>query len=113
MVKQGDIIKVNFNPQAGHEQAGYRPALVISNDFFNQKANLTIVCPITNTSNRFPLHVPLDSRTVTTGVVLCEHVKALDLKARPYKVVEQLPRDLLDKVVGVVFSEIEILLEDD
>ena len=37
MVKQGDIIKVNFNPQAGHEQAGYRPALVISNDFFNQK----------------------------------------------------------------------------
>ena len=113
MVKQGDIIKVDFNPQAGHEQAGYRPALVISNDFFNQKTNLTIVCPITNTSNRFPLHIPLDSRTVTTGVVLCEHVKALDLKARPYKVVEQLPKDLLDKVVGVVFSEIEILSEDD
>ena len=113
MVKQGDIIKVNFNPQAGHEQAGYRPALVVSNDFFNQKTNLTIVCPITNTSNRFPLHIPLDSRTVTTGVVLCEHVKALDLKARPYKVVEQLPKDLLDKVVGVVFSEIEILPEDD
>ena len=113
MVKQAAIIKVDFNPQAGHEQAGYRPALVISNDFFNQKANLTIVCPITNTSNRFPLHIPLDSRTVTTGVVLCEHVKALDLKARPYKVVEQLPKDLLDKVVGVVFSEIEILPEDD
>lgn len=113
MVKQGAIIKVDFNPQAGHEQAGYRPALVISNDFFNQKANLTIVCPITNTSNRFPLHIPLDSRTVTTGVVLCEHVKALDLKARPYKVVEQLPKDLLDKVVGVVFSEIEILPKDD
>lgn len=113
MVKQGDIIKVDFNPQAGHEQAGYRPALVISNDFFNQKANLTIVCPITNTSNRFPLHIPLDSRTETTGVVLCEHVKALDLIARPYKVVEQLPKDLLDKVVGVVFSEIEILPEDD
>jgi len=113
MVRQGDIIKVDFNPQAGHEQAGYRPALVISNDFFNQKTNLTIVCPITNTSNSFPLHIPLDSRTVTTGVVLCEHVKALDLKARPCKVVEQLPKDLLDKVVGVVFSEIEILPEDD
>ena len=76
MVKQGAIIKVDFNPQAGHEQAGYRPALVISNDFFNQKANLTIVCPITNTSNRFPLHLPLDSRTVPTGVDLCEHAKA-------------------------------------
>ena len=113
MVRQGDIIKVDFNPQAGHEQAGYRPALVISNNFFNEKANLTIVCPITNTNNHFPLHIPLDSRTETTGVILCEHVRALDLRARPYKVVEKLPKDLLDTVVGVVFSEIEILPEDD
>lgn len=113
MVNQGDIIKVNFNPQAGHEQAGYRPALVISNNFFNQKTNLTIVCPITNTNNRFPLHIPLDDRTETTGVILCEHVKALDLNARTYRVVEQLPRDLLEKVIEVVFSEIEMLIEDD
>ena len=49
---------------------------------------------------------------MTTGVVLCEHVKALDLKARPFKVVEQLPKDLLGKVIEVVFSEIEILPED-
>lgn len=113
MVKQGDIIKVNFNPQAGHEQAGYRPALVVSNDFFNQKTNLTIVCPITNTNNRFPLHIPLDDRTETTGVVLCEHIKALDLNARSYRVVEQLPRDLLSKVIDVVFAEIEILSENE
>jgi mRNA interferase MazF len=113
MVKQGDIIKVNFNPQAGHEQAGYRPALVISNNFFNQKTNLTIVCPITNTNNRFPLHIPLDDRTETTGVILCEHVKALDLNARTYRVVEQLPKNLLEKVIEVVFSEIEMLTEDD
>lgn len=113
MVKQGDIIKVNFNPQAGHEQAGYRPALVISNNFFNQKTNLTIVCPITNTNNRFPLHIQLDDRTETTGVILCEHVKALDLNARTYRVVEQLPKDLLEKVIEVVFSEIEMLTEED
>lgn len=109
MVRQGDIIKLNFNPQAGHEQAGYRPALVISNDFFNQKTNLTIVCPITNTNNRFPLHIPLDDRTVTTGVVLCEHVKALDLNARSYRVVEQIPKDLLRTVIDVVFAEVEIV----
>ena len=113
MVKQGDIIKVHFNPQAGHEQAGYRPALVISNNFFNQKTNLTIVCPITNTNNRIPLHIPLDDRTGTTGVILCEHVKALDLNARTYRVVEQLPKDLLEKVIEVVLSEIEMLTEDD
>lgn len=113
MVKQGDIIKVNFNPQAGHEQNGYRPALVISNNFFNQKTNLTIVCPITNTNNRFPLHIPLDDRTETTGVILCEHVKALDLNARTYRVVEQIPKDLLEKVIEVVFAEIEVIREDD
>lgn len=107
MVRQGDIIKLDFNPQSGHEQAGYRPAVVISNDFFNEKTNLTIVCPITNTNRAFPLHIPLDSRTMTTGVILCEHIKALDLNSRKFKVVEQLPEDMLDEVIAAVFSEIE------
>ena len=109
MVKQGDIIKVDLDPQAGHEQPGYRPAIVISNDVFNKKTNLTIVCPITNTNNRFPLHIPLDERTETMGVILCEHIKALDLNARGYRVVEPLPEDILSKVIDVVFAEIEII----
>jgi len=107
MVKQGDIIKVNFNPQKGHEQAGYRPAVVISNNVFNQKTNLAILCPITNTDNQFPLHIPLDNRTQTTGVILCEHVKVLDLCARPYTVIEQLPKEILMKAIYVIMSEIE------
>ena len=106
MVKQGTIVKLNFNPQAGHEQAGYRPAVIISNDFFNQKTNLAILCPITNTDNHFPLHIPLDDRTRTTGVILCEHIKALDLNARPYTEIELLPDDILEKVIAVVFAEI-------
>lgn len=109
MVKQGTIIKVNFNPQSGHEQAGYRPAIVISNNIFNQKTNLTIVCPITNTNNHFPLHIPLDERTQTTGVILCEHIKALDLNNRKYQVVETLPDDILTKVIDIVYSEIEMI----
>ena len=107
MVRQGDIIKLDFNPQSGHEQAGYRPAVVISNDFFNVKANLTIVCPITNTSRPFPLHIPLDNRTTTTGVVLCEHIKAIDINIRNYKVIERMPDDLLEEVIATVLSEIE------
>ncbi|QNM15966.1 MULTISPECIES: type II toxin-antitoxin system PemK/MazF family toxin [Fusobacterium] len=107
MVRQGDIIKINFNPQAGHEQAGYRPAIVVSNNFFNEKTNLTIVCPITNTNNHFPLHIPLDNRTSTTGVILCEHIRALDLNARDFKVIEKLPEDILQNVLDIVFSEIE------
>lgn len=107
VVNQGAIIKINFNPQSGHEQAGYRPAVVISNNIFNDKAKLSIVCPITNTNNKFPLHIPLDDRTKTTGVILCEHIKALDLNSRTFQVVEQLPKDILDKVIDVIYSEIE------
>jgi len=107
MVRQGDIIKLDFDLQSGHEQAGFRPAVVISNDFFSTKTNMAIVCPITNTSKPFPLHVPLDTRTTTTGVVLCEHVKAVDVRARNSKVIEHIPDDLLREIVATVISEVE------
>lgn len=107
MVEQGDIIKVNFNPQRGHEQAGYRPALVVSNNIFNEKTNLVIACPITNTDNKFPLHIPLDDRTETTGVILCEHIKTLDLNARGYKFVEKLPSNILSKVIDVLYAQVK------
>ena len=107
MVKQGDIIMLNFDPQSGREQAGVRPAVVISNDVFNIKTKMAIVCPITNTNRGFPLHIALDDRTKTTGYVLCEHIKSLDLSARNCKVVERLPDDLLDVVLATVFSEMD------
>ena len=107
MVKQGQIIRINFNPQSGHEQRGTRPALVVSNDFFNEKTNMTIVCPITNTDNKFPLHVPLDARTTTTGVVLCEHIRSMDIHARGYTVIEEIPADLLEKVLEIVQAQFE------
>lgn len=109
MVKQGDIVKVSFNPQQGHEQAGYRPALVISNDDFIANAQLAIVCPITNTRNNFPLHIPLPDSLTTTGVVLCEHVRTLDLNARQHNYIESVPTDFLRQVLDVVFAEIEIV----
>lgn len=107
MVKQGMIIKLNFNPQVGYEQAGYRPAVVISNNNFNEKAKLAIVCPITNTDNKFPLHIALDERTKTKGVILCEHLKSLDLRKRKYKSIEILPKDILDNVINTIYAEIE------
>jgi mRNA interferase MazF len=108
MVEQGDIIRLDFNPQSGHEQAGYRPALVVSNNFFNNKTNLIIVCPITNTNKNFPLHVKLDGRNKTTGVILCEHIKSLDISSRNYKFIEKLPKDILEYVINIVFTEITI-----
>lgn len=108
MVKQGQIIKISFDPRAGHEQAEYRPAVVVSNNFFNRNCSMTLVCPITNTNNKYPLHVPLDERTVTTGVILCEQIRALDLSARPYAEIEMLPEDLLETVIHIIEAEIEI-----
>ena len=108
MVKQGDIIKINFNPQIGHEQAGYRPAVIVSNDTFNRVTNLVLVCPITNSIDKFPLHIKLDNRTATTGIILCEHLKSLDINTRSYKIIEKLPEDILERVVDIIFSEIEI-----
>lgn len=109
MVKQGDIIKVSFDPKQGNEQAGLRPALVISNNEFNRRTKLAIVCPITNTNNNFPLHVPLDERTSTTGAILCEHIRTLDLSSRQNKFVEKVPEDILKTVTDIVFAEVEMV----
>ena len=109
MVKQGTIIEVNFNPQLGHEQAGYRPAVVVSNEVFNEKTKLVLVCPITSNVKSFPLHVILDSSTRTKGAILCEHVRALDIYSRGFKVIEQLPKDVLEQVLDIIHSELEIL----
>ena len=101
--KQGDIIKMDFNPAKGHEQQGHRPAVVVSNAFYNKFANGTaMVCPITNTDRGKPLHPKLDDRTETTGFILTDQVKALDLSKRNVKVVEELPSDILSEVCDIV-----------
>jgi mRNA interferase MazF len=77
--KQGDIVVIDFDPQAGHEQKGRRPCLVVSNNQFHIRTKLAMVCPITNTASGFPMHIPLDNRTKTTGEIMCEQVKCLDI----------------------------------
>ena len=106
MVKQGDIIKINFNPIHGHEQGGYRSAVVVSNSDYNKYTNLVMLCPITNTENDFPLHISLDNRTQTTGAILCEHIKSFDINARSFKYVEALPKDVLNIVISIIKAEL-------
>jgi len=83
MVKQGSIIKINFDPTIGSEQAGYRPAIVISNNFVISKTNIITVCPITTRQGKTALNVMLDDRTTPQGVVLCAHNKAVDTEPPP------------------------------
>jgi len=105
--KQGDIIYLEFDPQAGHEQSGRRPALVVSNNFFNNFVGLAMVCPITNTNKGFPLHVQLDERTHTTGVIMCDQSKTLDITARGAVFKEQVPEDIIEEVVDILIGIIE------
>jgi mRNA interferase MazF len=100
--QQGDIVYLDFNPQSGHEQAGRRPAVVISNDKFFEKTKFAAVCPITNTDNKFPLHIPLDKRTKTKGMILTEHLKCLDVVSRNMQFEEKLPLDLTEKAITYV-----------
>ena len=102
--KQGDIVYIDLDPTKGHEQAGKRPCLVISNNDYNKIIGHFIVCPITNNTKNFPTHVKLDSNTTTTGCVLCEHVKTLDLKARKATKKEECPQNILQEVLDIVHS---------
>ena len=78
---QGDIVWLNFDPQAGHEEGKRGPALIISGDSaLALIKGLAVVCPITSHSHRFPTHVALDERTKTQGLILCEQCKPLDLR---------------------------------
>jgi len=112
MVKQGDIIWLDFDPQTGHEQTSRlggsrQPALVISNRTFNNFSSLAVVCPITNTNKKHPFHVKLDNRTKTTGVILSDQSRTLDIKARNYEFIEKIPNDILFEVIDIISGFIE------
>lgn len=104
---QGDIVFLEFNPQAGHEQKGRRPALVVSNNIYNKFTNIAMVCPITSTNKNFPLHVELDKKTETTGVIMCEQVKALDIYARNVSYKEKVSKEILEEVIDILIGFIE------
>ena len=79
--QRGDLVVLTFDPQAGHEQQGRRPALIISNTLFNQRVGLAIACPITNTDRNFPFHVNVQNENLS-GFVMTEQVKLIDYRAR-------------------------------
>ena len=92
----GDFIWIDFDPQAGHEQAGHRPAIVISEATYNRAASLAIVRPITTQVKGYPFEVPIPAGEALTGVVLADQVKSLDLKARRAKLAGHASRVVLE-----------------
>lgn len=102
--KQGDIIVMDFSPQRGHEQKGRRLAIVLSNNILNLHSSVALVCPITNTNKNHPFHIELDERTQTTGVILCDQAKMLDIKARNAEFKEECPEDIWNEAKDLIIS---------
>ncbi len=100
--QKGDLITLQFNPQAGHEQQGRRPALVISNQTFNRAVGMVVVCPLTNTEREIPFHIPVPKGIGLTGYVMVEQVKSVDFKARNARYVADAPLSLISEVLAVL-----------
>ena len=95
----GDIVWITFNPQAGHEQAGHRPALVLSPKAYNGKVGLAILCPITSQVKGYPFEVLIPDGLEVNGAILSDQVKSLDWKARNAEFSCKLPAAAYNEVV--------------
>jgi mRNA interferase MazF len=107
--EQGDAVWINMNSQAGHEQAGRRPAIVLSPGSYNNKVGLAIFCPVTNQIKGYPFEVIIPSGLKVKGAVLSDQVKSLDWKIRNTEFYDKVP----DTVILEVFKKLRTLLRFD
>lgn len=103
---RGDAVWITLNPRAGHEQAGRRPALVLSPARYNGRVGLALLCPITSQIKGYPFEVPLSSDLPLTGVILADQVKSLDWRARDAEIIGK----LREEIVAEVLSKLSTLL---
>lgn len=97
--ERGDAVWITLDPQAGHEQAGRRPALVLSPSAYNGRVGLALLCPITNQAKGYPFEVPLPEGLPVTGVVGADQVKSLDWRARKASRICAVPEGIVAEVV--------------
>ncbi len=88
---RGDVVWMSLNPQAGHEQAGRRPAMVLSPAAYNDKVGLALLCPITSRAKGYPFEVHLPGESDITGAILADQVESLDWRARKAELAGTLP----------------------
>lgn len=100
--ERGDLVWLVFDPQAGHEQAGRRPALVVSPKPYNAVTNLALFCPITSRVKGYPFEVVLPAKSLVIGAVLCDQIKSLDWKARKAKLITKTTPDIIAEVLGKI-----------
>ena len=105
---RGDIVWLNFTPQAGHEQMGTRPALILSPEKYNKKTGLAVCCPITSNIKGYPFEVVVSGKKIN-GAVLADHLKNLDWKVRKAKFIEKASDDIVNqcslKIAALIIHE--------
>jgi mRNA interferase MazF len=106
--RQGDVVWLDFSPQAGHEQAGRRPALVLSPESYNRKVGLALFCPITTQVKGYPFEVAVPRGLGVSGVVLSDQVKSLDWRARDTRFGCQVPAATLEEVLARLSTLMEV-----
>jgi mRNA interferase MazF len=98
--ERGDIIRLQLDPRTGSEQAGYRPAMVISPLAYNQVSKLILVCPITSRQKGWSFEVELPDLMQTYGVILVDQIRTVDCDARKATFIEKAPLELINEVLG-------------
>lgn len=96
---RGDIVWINFNPQAGHEQSGRRPALILSPKNYNSKVGLAILCPITSKRKGYPFEVQIPKGLSISGVILSDQAKSMDWKIRNSEFICKLDNQSVEQVL--------------
>ena len=104
--QRGDVVWITLNPQSGHEQAGRRPAMVLSPGIYNEKVELAILCPITNQIKGYPFEVLMPDGLPVSGVILADQIKNLDWRVRDAEWICTLP----PRVVVEVLQKLGTLL---
>lgn len=100
----GDAIWLMFDPQVGREQAGRRPAIVLSATDYNRTVGLAVVCPITSHSKGYPFEVPIPTGLKVSGVILADHVKSVDWRGRNATLICQLPQTVVTDALAKLTS---------
>ena len=97
--ERGDAVWITLNPQAGHEQSGRRPALVVSPAAYNGKVGLALLCPITSQVKGYPFEVLIPARLKVSGAILSDQVKSLDWRARRAELIGRVPESTISEVL--------------
>jgi len=100
--RRGDLVWLSFDPQAGHEQAGHRPAFVLSPESYNRKTSLLLACPITSKVKGYPFEAELPPGLTVGGVILADQIKSLDWKVRKAEFIVRTPPSVIEDVLSLI-----------